>query len=162
MSIMRSLSRRAYWALRWFACQFLWIGGRSGSPAVLASLSRLAGLAVMIGLIWFTLTQSWQNDEELGFPVYLLTALVGVLFGNLAKECAISFCAGVLGWFDCDFSHRGATLDGKKYWEYFFSDGTWMRCESGPQGNVCEWTDRYGACNRVETSPVRAQGSPEA
>ena len=53
------------------------------------------------------------------------------------------------------FRREGVMLDGKRFCETHYPDGTWMRTEHGPEGTVCEWTDELGACNRIVTAPVR-------
>ena len=153
---MRILSHgfiRAYWASRWFAYEFLAIAvGRSPS-AILTSSCRVLGIVVMLAIARISLSNGLTTGALNAATQCVFIGLVAILLGNLAKETAIDLGARVMNSLGRDFSRTGATLGGNVYRETLYSDGTWIRCESGPAGTVCEWTDTSGACNRIVTGP---------
>jgi hypothetical protein len=144
---------RCWWAVRWFGVEFLRLAVRRDMSSLLSVACRVIGCAAIGGVLWLTL--SGGLVEGLAEPAiqYVASMLLAVALGNVAREFAISCCAQVMSWMGRDFTRRGATLDGKTYVETQHPDGTWIRCVSGPEGTVCEWTDTYGACNKVITGP---------
>jgi hypothetical protein len=151
MNTSSDIVMRASWALRWFAYEFFSIAiGRSAS-AILTSVCRVLGVGVMLAVARIALSNGLTTGALAAVEQCVFVGAVAVLLGNLVKESAIDLGARVLGWSGRDFSRSGATLQGKVYRETLYADGTWIRCESGPDGTVCEWTDRSGVCNRIET-----------
>jgi hypothetical protein len=157
MSVRRlgRLGRRCWWALRWFAVEFLVIAIRRDASSILTGACRLIGCAALGGVLWLTLSGGVSESALPATIQYVSSALLAVALGNVAREFASSVCAQVMGWGGRDFTRKGATLNGKTYRETLHPDGTWFRCESGPEGTICEWTDTHGACNRVVTGPRR-------
>jgi hypothetical protein len=85
---------------------------------------------------------------------------VPILFTPLANgfrktEPAIPFRARFLAWLGVDYSRTGTLPGGRSYRETFYANGMRYRCETGPKGTVCEWTDTSGAWNRIETRATR-------
>ena len=147
------LARRVYWPLRWFALEFLGIAVRLNVSAILSSVCRLFGVAVILAVVRLCLSRGWAPSPLVAVLQCGLIALMAVLMGNLAKELAIDLCAGAMRLYGRPFSRTGATLDGGSYRETLHVDGTWIRCVKRPTGCVCEWTDRWGACYQIVTGP---------
>ena len=147
---------RCWWAVRWFAHEFLIIAIRRDASSVLIGVCRLIGCAAMGGVLWLTLSGGVSEGALPAAIQYVSSALLAIALGNVPRELAISVCAQAMGWCGRDFTRKGVMLNGKTYRETLHPDGTWFRCESGPEGTVCEWTDTHGACNRVVTGPRRA------
>lgn len=150
---IRRLGLRCWWPVRWFGIEFLTLTPRRETSSLMSAGCRLVGCAAIGGVLWLTL--SGGVAEGVAEPViqYVGSVLLAIALGNVARELATTCCAQVMNWMGRDFTRRGATFDGKTYVETQHPDGTWIRCVCGPEGTVCEWTDTYGACNKVITGP---------
>jgi hypothetical protein len=151
--LLDHIAKRAWWAVRWFAHEFLWIAARPSAAAVLISIARLVGLSILLAVGHLSMSDGLAPGMPQATTHFILALLLAVSLGNLAKECTVTLCARALALLGRDFLRRGATLDGKHFCETFYADGTWIRCESGPEATVCEWTDGSGAINRIVTRP---------
>ncbi len=150
------LGRHGLNFVRWFAAEFLRIPMRLGTVSVLTGACRLIGCAVIGSLMYFQLQEAGASTfTYVALAEWPLAALISLLIGNLAKEMAFTVCERIAASLGRDFDRRGYMLDGRKFRETTHVDGTWIRCESGPRGTVCEWTDAYGHCSKVVTGPVR-------
>jgi hypothetical protein len=141
-------------AATWFVGEFLVLPLRLELISMLTVLSRIVAVSTILGLLFVQLraglAQSWPAIViQCG-----LCAMSAVMIGNIVKEVAFSIAERIARALERDFTRSGVTFTGKRYRFVQYVDGTWMRCESGPHGTVCEWMDTFGACNRIETSAM--------
>jgi len=150
---MKNVVTHGYYVVRWCASEFLPMATRSTLS------SRLAEFCRLLGLVTIVLIMAFETDgfATKGLPgtrlAWVLDGIVAILIGNVAKEFAIAVCSRVMNWLGLDFYRKGVMLNGRVFSEIVRSDGTWRRCEFGKRETVCEWTDRFGACNRSVTGP---------
>ena len=152
----RRAGLRVFWAVRWFAWEFLAISLRGDRSAIWVALSRVVGWLAICGVLHVALSGGVANDSFAAALQLTASAVLAIALGNLARECTVSVAAQLAVSLGREFWRKGATLDGRTYTEIFRIDGTWMRCVVGSDLTVCEWTDPYGACNKVVTRPTRA------
>jgi len=162
MTAFPRLASRCWWALRWFGIEFLTLAARRRDMSSQLSVAcRVVGCATIGGVLWLTLSGGVGEGAADPLIQCVGSVLLAIALGNLVRELASACCAQVMNWMGRDFTRRGVTLDGKTYVETQHPDGTWIHCISGPEGTVCEWTDRCGACNKITTGPRRDRSHHE-
>jgi hypothetical protein len=148
---------RVYWLIRWFAWEFLALPHRGDLSSWLVAVSRVVGCGAIYGVLHVALSGGVAADFAAAAVQWISSIALALALGNVARECTASVAARLSVSLGREFRRKGATLNGRTYVEAFHADGTWMRCVIGPEDTVCEWTDSYGACNKVVTRPVRAR-----
>jgi hypothetical protein len=74
---------RAYWPLRRFAREFLWIAIRLDASSILTSRCRLVGVAVVLAVARFSLSKGLPPSPLAAVLQCGAVALVAILIGNL-------------------------------------------------------------------------------
>lgn len=151
MRVLRAVSLGVIRLLRWIAFEFLPLRvGAMGFPA-LATVCRLAGCGVALGILSVELRGSATSGAVMLILVWTGSALTAVLIGNCAREWTFELCSRLVTLSGHTFCRTGVTLGGRAFLEVHYPRGTWLRCEFGAAGSVYEWTDENGRCNRLET-----------
>lgn len=157
---MEAILERGYGVLRWWTKEFWVLPPPRSLNASLTGLCRLIGCATMLALTRFGLAGGLAMDGGTAAVQLALLVVLAVSLGNLAKEVAFGICAVVVNRCGHLFSRRGLTIDGRRFRETQYPDGTWIRFETGPTGTMCEWTNKLGICNRIDVGPRADSARP--
>jgi hypothetical protein len=153
MRVLRAISLGVIRLLTWIAFEFLPLHvGPTGFRA-LATICRLAGCGVALGILSVELRGSVSSGAVMLVLVWVGSALTAVLIGNFTKEWTFELCSRLVTLSGRMFFRTGVTLGGRAFLEVHYPRGTWLRCEFGAAVSVYEWTDPNGRCNRLETKP---------
>lgn len=148
---LQCIARCAWLTAQWLAHEFLAISPPALTVSNLASGGcRLLGCAVTLLVTHVELRGGVMTGLLVAVAQLALEAITAILIGNIAKECAFALCEAIVTASGRTFSRTGVTLSGGAFSETHYPNGTWLRCESGDSGTVCDWTDSLGGCNRVE------------
>ena len=79
-------ARRALWAARWFAREFLWIAEGLSPAGLLTSLARLVGLAIGVSVAHLSLSGSLVAGWPQAIAPGVVSILVAILMGNVEQK----------------------------------------------------------------------------
>jgi hypothetical protein len=163
MQILRAVSLGVIRLLRWIAFEFLPLRLGAIGFRALATVCRLVGCGVALGILSVELRASATPGVAMLVLVWVASALTAVLIGNFAREWTFELGSRLVTSSGHTFCRTGVTLGGRAFLEIHYPGGTWLRCEFGPADSVYEWTDPNGRCNRLETRPrLNTDQSPYA
>ncbi len=150
----------AYCAVRWFAHEFLGIGGMGEHHPILSASVRLLGCLTTYIILRVELRNGVTTDVLSALSYLSLAGLSAVFIGHSAREMGFCLCRALVNTTGRVFCRCGLTLNGSTFHEAHYPDGTWMRCESRERSTICEWTDPLGRCHRIEVRPRRQEPRP--
>jgi hypothetical protein len=153
MRLLRAVCLGVIRLLRWIAFEFLPLRVGAGGFPGLATVCRLAGCGVALGILSVELRGSATSGAATLILFWTGSALTAVLIGNCAREWTFELCSRLVTLSGHTFCRTGVTLGGRAFLEVHYPRGTWLRCEFGAADSVYEWTDRNGRCKRLEIQP---------